>query len=192
MQELFILRHGETEWNAAGRMQGGECDSPLTARGTAQAEAMAEALVRAGANRPETALWSSPQGRARATAAPIGRRFGRPFRTDTRLAEIGMGPFAGLTRAEIAARWPGVLAEEHPILWYDSVPGGEGLAALHARAAAFLSGLAGPAILVTHGLTSRMLRAAATGLGPAEAAELSGGQGIIYRVAAGRIERIEP
>ncbi|MFC2967992.1 histidine phosphatase family protein [Acidimangrovimonas pyrenivorans] len=181
---LLILRHGQTTWNRDGRMQG-QLDSPLTARGRAQAVEQGK-ILRAEGVTAEWDFFTSPLGRARHTAelALEGLAAARP---DARLAEIHMGDWQGLSRDEVAARWPGAGYDEERLLdWYDSAPGGEGVAAITARCAAFLSELRRPTVVVTHGITSRFLRAALTGGDPARMTSPGGGQGLVARVADGR------
>lgn len=180
--EFYVMRHGETEWNAAGRFQGG-LDSPLTARGRSQAIAMGRALAARGLARHR---WiSSPLPRARHTATLA--RGAAPDMTDPRLAEIGMGDWSGLTRAEIDARWPGP-PDEGLMSFYARVAAGEPLPAVAARVAAFLATLDGPAVLVTHGITSRFLRGAVLGLPPERLGELPGGHGIVFRCTPGQVQ----
>jgi probable phosphoglycerate mutase len=180
--EFFVMRHGETEWNAAGRFQGG-LDSPLTARGRAQAVAMGRALAALDLDRHR---WiSSPLSRAVLTAELA--RGAPPDATDPRLAEIGMGDWSGLTRADIDARWPGP-ADESLMAFYARVAGGETLSAVATRVRAFLATLRGPAVLVTHGITSRFLRGAVLGLPPDRLGDLPGGHGIVFRCAAGQVD----
>lgn len=188
--ELLILRHGETAWNREGRFQGAE-DSELTERGRAQAEALGRLIAALGARPGSHLALTSPQGRARETArlalGPLGFR----PREEPGLAEIRMGGWTGLTRAEVDRRWPGP-AGEGVLAFYTRCPEGESLAEVAARAAAVLSGLSGPTVIVTHGLTLRFLCALALGR-PAEAAEdLLVPQGSLARVAAGRLEVIAP
>ncbi len=180
--EFFVMRHGETEWNAAGRFQG-SLDSPLTARGRAQAVAMGRALGVQGLDRHR---WiSSPLPRARLTAELA--RGAPPDVTDKRLAEIGMGDWSGLTRSDIDVRWPGP-PDEGLMAFYARVAGGEPLTAVAARVRAFLATLDGPAILVTHGITSRFLRGAVLGLSPEQLGNLPGGHGVVFRCTPGRVE----
>ncbi|WP_415403176.1 histidine phosphatase family protein [Tateyamaria sp. SN3-11] len=180
--DLLILRHGETEWNLAGRMQGA-LDSPLTAKGRAQATAQARLLASHGID--GWACWSSPQGRAVATAhIALGPR-AADLRHDPRLCEITMGEWTGKLRAEIAAQVPHLFETDDDLGWYDHAPGGEGIEALYARCGAFLAGLRGPAVIVTHGITSRMLRCHALGLEPGAYGDLPGGQGVVYHLSGG-------
>lgn len=183
---LWVIRHGQTEWNLQHRWQG-RLDSPLTARGEAQAQAVGAKLRDMGL--ADVPMLCSPQGRAVHTAALIAEALDRPAPpTDPRLSEIDVGTWSGLTKAEILDRhgpWSGLFPP------YDAAPRGEGIAGLHRRVCALLADLTGPAILVTHGITSRVLRAAALGLPPEDAEALPGGQGVIHVLNAGQAETID-
>ncbi|WP_299614326.1 histidine phosphatase family protein [uncultured Tateyamaria sp.] len=180
--DLLILRHGETEWNRAGRMQG-EADSPLTDRGRAQAAAQGRLLGQMDLTR--WGMWTSPLGRCLQTAAiALGDQAGMA-RQDRRLIEITLGDWTGKLRTEIAAEAPLLFEAGDGMDWYDHAPGGEGLEGLYARTGAFLADLEQPAVIVTHGITSRMMRCHYLGLEPAAFADLPGGQGVIYRMADG-------
>lgn len=182
LPELYVMRHGETEWNRQRRWQGRQ-DSPLTATGEAQARALGRLLAARGVGPDSHAILSSPQGRARRTAelafdgcAPV---------LDARLREIDVGAFTGLARAEILARTG--LDETAPLLApYAAAPGGETFADLMRRVTGFLADLRRPAVLVTHGITSRFLRTAAMGWGPERIMELPGGQGVVHHLRDGR------
>ena len=184
--ELLVIRHGETEWNRAGRLQG-RMDSPLTDKGRAQAQAMGDWLARSGV--ADHALLTSPLGRAQATARIIGHALGRSPVIDPDLAEIGVGAWEGLTFDQIAARGGAIGDDESHLDWCGRAPGGEGVAAVLARARAVLARLDRPSILVCHGLFSRVLRAEVQGV---HADEVEGGQGVIYRLRGGASERITP
>src|SRR5712692_8153285 len=101
---IFLVRHGETEWNRARRYQGWS-DSPLTERGIAQAKAIGHRL-RALPEAASAEIVASPIGRARRTAEIIAECLGRtaPLRFDERLREISIGAWDGLDRREIRAR----------------------------------------------------------------------------------------
>jgi broad specificity phosphatase PhoE len=102
---ILVLRHGESEWNSVGRWQGTE-DPALSERGVRQARA---AGLRLGSF---DAIWASTLQRAAHTAEIIAEHLGiGPVELDTRLIEIGYGPWQGLTRTEIEAGWPGFLSE---------------------------------------------------------------------------------
>ncbi|MFT4013743.1 MAG: histidine phosphatase family protein [Paracoccus sp. (in: a-proteobacteria)] len=176
--DLWLLRHGQTEWNLEGRIQG-RLDSPLTPLGRQQARRQAQILARLPAGIQAIA---SPSGRAQETARiALGAR---PFRSDPRLQEIDTGAFTGQLMADLRRDHPGILAEG--LGWYDRIPGGEDFAALEARARGFLSELRAPAILVTHGITLRMLRCVAMGLAPGELARMPVLQGAVHHLQGGR------
>lgn len=188
--EIIVLRHGQTEWNRAGRMQG-ELDSPLTPIGEAQAKAMGLALVQAGIG-PATHLFrSSPRGRALATAA-FALPEGAQVVEDERLAEISVGLWTGLTRGEIVAATPRLSHASSIVDFYSAAPGGEGFGQLWDRCAGFLDDLIGPSVIVTHGITSLALRAMASGRGIDRIDALSDEQGAVYRVRDGRHDMLPP
>ncbi|TYP84760.1 histidine phosphatase family protein [Blastococcus xanthinilyticus] len=157
---LLLVRHGQSEWNAAGRMQGQTAHVPLTQLGHRQAEVAAEELagLRPGA------LLSSDLLRAVQTAEHCARTTGLTFTTTPALREQGYGVLEGRPSHEL---WDVVdWSDAH---W--SADGGESLAELHARVAAFLTQLcaeppADVVALVTHGDTIRAAQAVAAGLGP--------------------------
>ncbi len=102
---LDCIRHGESLYNAEGRLQG-HLEVPLSARGVRQAEATAEAL----AGRPVEAIYASPLCRARQTAEIIARRLGLSIHFDDRLKEIDVGRFQGRLLRELEREADGVLA----------------------------------------------------------------------------------
>ena len=187
--ELYILRHGQTEWNAAGRMQGA-LDSPLTALGRAQAARQGAILGGVGITQASHDVYVSPQGRARQTAEIALSGIGVVARIDSRLREISLGSYDGLTHDEIEARYPGAFADADPFLWYDTPPGGEGFARLQARLGAFLADLTRPSVIVAHGMVSLFLRGAVLGLDLDGIAALPGGQGVIYHLKEGVQSRL--
>jgi broad specificity phosphatase PhoE len=125
---LLIVRHGESEWNALGRWQG-QADPELSVRGEEQAVRAARAL----AGTPISRVVSSDLSRARRTAGIIAERLGvTAISVEQGLREVDVGEWSGLTRPEIEARWPKLLAA-----WsegrLESTPGGETLSALRDR-----------------------------------------------------------
>jgi probable phosphoglycerate mutase len=115
---ILLIRHAESTWNAGGRWQG-HGDPPLTARGRAQASALAESLM----GEDIELLIASDLVRSAQTAAILGARWGVVPRHDARLREIDIGTWTGLTREQIAAREGELLARfeaEDP----DVKPGG--------------------------------------------------------------------
>ena len=101
MTTILLARHGETDWNREGRWQGW-ADPPLNETGRAQARALAEQLR----GTPFDAVYSSDLQRAHETAELVAAPHGVPVVADEGLREIDVGSWSGLTRAEIAARFP--------------------------------------------------------------------------------------
>ena len=180
--EILVLRHGQTEWNAAGRLQG-HLDSPLTEIGLRQAQRQNETLL--DYDLDGFRFITSPQGRARKTAQLALAGIVAEIETSEELKEINMGQWSGITRAEIAAERKIRLQDLGELQIYDWTPGGETIAQLFARCAKFLVQLTGPAVLVTHGMTSLCLRLCALGWGLDRLADLPREQGVVYRVKAG-------
>ncbi|WP_165354693.1 histidine phosphatase family protein [Tropicimonas sp. IMCC6043] len=183
---MFILRHGETVWNVLGRMQGG-LDSPLTERGRAQAVRQGEILRAAGA--ASLPVYCSPQGRALETAK-LALPEVRPI-TDARLAEVAMGDWQGLGYDDILRAAPDAGANPGSFLWKFSAPRGERLEEMQARVASFLAAVPAASIVVTHGVTSQLLRGAILGLSIEETDLLDDRQGVVYRAREGRVDMLE-
>lgn len=160
--QVLAIRHGQTAWNAIGRIQG-QLDVPLDATGLMQAQRLAEALADAGID----ALYASDLSRAAQTAAAVAERTGLAIRTDVGLRERGFGEFEGQTHADIERLWP-----DHALRWRQRDPaygpaGGETLAAFDARSVACAARIAarhpGQTIaLVAHGGVLDCLYRAAT------------------------------
>ena len=168
MTTLILVRHGETDWNRSGRWQG-HADAPLNDRGRDQARALADELLDAHV----AAVYASDLRRARETAEIIADRLGRPVEIDPRLREVDVGGWAGLTTAEIEARFPDSVAR-----WYRGDPGhafegGETYAAMGERVVAALADIAArhpgeQVVVVLHGGPIRALLAHAGGITYAE------------------------
>jgi broad specificity phosphatase PhoE len=163
---LVLWRHGRTEWNAAGRFQG-QLDPPLDATGLRDVEASAARLVAAGLRPDDSVVVSSDLDRTVQTATVLTDLLGVPLRLDARLREHGMGCWEGLTRDEVAERYPEQYAD-----WTAGRPvrgrGGEEPAAVAERAMAALVDLpkASVAVVVTHGGTAGRLLERLLALGP--------------------------
>ena len=160
-----MIRHGETAWNAEGRVQG-QTDVPLSAVGKAQARALAVAL----AGERFAALYASDLARVRQTAAPAARSLGLEVRLDPALRERHYGKFETLTYAEARELHPEDFARfkaKEPDYDFGS---GESLAGFHARAIACVGAIArrhaGASVLVfTHGGVLEMVRRHAQRMG---------------------------
>ena len=156
---LVLARHGETDWNAIGRWQG-HADPPLNDTGRGQAAVLAARLADAGID----AIVSSDLARAVETATIVGAALGLEVARDRALREIDVGSWSGLTRAEVAARFPEGYAR-----WQAGEIGhdGETREQLTERVVAALHGVAAAnrgrkVLVVTHGGSIRAARRHAT------------------------------
>ncbi len=167
MKRLFLIRHGETEWNAQNRVQG-SVDVPLSARGLEQAEALGAFLGRQA--RAFGRVYSSDLARARETARILAGHLGAPGPEVTPLLrEIHCGEWEGRSADELRTvhreaydRWRG-----RPDV---ACPGGESVLDVRSRVARFLEEQA-PALaphenvlVVAHGLINRLFLSVLLGL----------------------------
>jgi broad specificity phosphatase PhoE len=166
LTELWLVRHGETDWNRERRFQG-HADPPLNETGRAQARALAAEL----AAEQVDAVYTSDLARARETADILAADLGAEAVAMRELREIDVGEWQGLTWTEIEERFPeGVRAwQEHGHGWTS----GETYAALGARVVAALERIAsdhpgGRVLVVGHGGTVRATRAFIEGTSVAE------------------------
>lgn len=189
-QPLYLVRHGETEWNGAGRYQGAK-DSPLTFRGRNQAAAIGSALAKeASSLNGRLRTYVSPLGRAQSTADIIEMSLHLDRTDDVRLSEISTGCWDGMSLYEIDMEYPGALDGSDHGDWYFRSPDGESLEAALARVRAWLHDVQTPALAVTHGLTSRLIRGVWLGLGDAEMLDLPVPQDGFFRLLEGRADFI--
>jgi broad specificity phosphatase PhoE len=186
--EIYLLRHGETEWNVAERYQG-KLDSPLTAKGVGQSEGCARRLPSVGIDVQQ--LFASPLGRARQTTSIITSIEKLPPTIwDRRLAEVSLGSWDGLTHIDIDAQWPGLLDGATPFDWFFRSPDGESYDAAVDRVTRWLDELRGIVVAVSHGLIGRVIRGAYLGLSREASLCLSVPQDVIWRLADGHVEAI--
>jgi broad specificity phosphatase PhoE len=183
MGELILLRHGQTEWSAAGRHTG-RTDVPLTSKGAADAAALAPMVARMTAGGRLAAVFASPARRAQRTAELAGLTV---TKTDPDLWEWDYGGYEGVTTSEIQRTRPGWS------LWRDGViPGdadhpGETVEEVGARVDRVLK-RAGPllgdgdVVLVAHGHVLRILTARYLGLPPAD--------GRLFRLDTGTVSTL--
>lgn len=181
-QKIWLLRHGQTLWNAELRIQG-QLESALSPLGIEQARRQAELMQPIlTADMP---CYVSPLGRAQQTAdIALG---GRPFETDPRLAEAYAGLFQGMTLDEVAAQYPQIRAQNpHHLDLFCAAPEGEGYESFHARILDFMQSLRAPSVVVAHGLLGQVMRGIACGLSREQMAALPNGQGCVYVLENGR------
>lgn len=191
---IYLIRHGETEFNREDRVQG-RVDSPLTELGRAQARAMGERLAEIAAADPgDWRVETSPLGRARQTADIVAAVAGLPPpAVEPRLEEVSYGEMEGLTRNEVDRRWPQFAGVEG---MFGQAPGGETLEALAERVGAWLAAARQGAadrrlVAVTHAGVVRVARGLHLGLDAEGMRRLDKPQGVIFRLHEGGIERLE-
>jgi probable phosphoglycerate mutase len=125
---IVLVRHGETDWNVEGRIQG-HLQIPLNERGLAQAEAVAARLVTI----PFSALYSSDLLRARQTAEAVARDSGKKVVTDKRLREWDLGILSGLMRPVAEELHPEAFGVFRNRIVDQPIPGGESIRARYDR-----------------------------------------------------------
>ncbi len=192
---IYFLRHGETEWNALGRLQGTQ-DISLNARGRGQAMhaagVLAELFKREGKDKAALPYVSSPLGRARMTMELARGKLELPvadYSLDNRLREIGYGVWEGLTLAESEAKDPDVYARRLADKWTVAPSGGETYAEVQQRMLDWYEQVRVDTVAVAHGGTCRALMVALGFETPASAAELFIEQGAVYVFRDGRLEK---
>lgn len=125
---LYLVRHGETEWNAEGRAQG-RSDIGLSETGLRQAKTLAHVLEQ----EPITGVYSSPMQRAHATATIIATPHGLPVMVRSGLNELDQGDLEGLRQEELRERYPELLRRWVAGDTSIKLPGGESMQELQSR-----------------------------------------------------------
>jgi broad specificity phosphatase PhoE len=183
---IYYIRHGETEWNAEGRLQGTR-DIPLNDLGRKQAthagNILADLFARDGRSEASPAFVASPLGRARLTMELVRatlRLTPDDYAVDDRLREIGYGDWEGWTLAQMQASDPEVFARRQADKWTVPPPGGESYASVQARVNDWYNQLAADTVTVAHGGTARALMVVMGIETPDSAADLTIEQGAVY------------
>jgi broad specificity phosphatase PhoE len=192
---IYYIRHGETAWNAAGRLQGA-LDVPLNDLGRRQAaqagNILADLFARDGRDKASLAFVASPLGRARSTMDLVREVLGLPsdgYALDDRLREIGYGRWEGSTLAEMQAQDPQLFARRQTEKWTMSPPGGETYASVQLRMRDWYDSLLTDTVAVAHGGTARALMVALGFETPASAADLTIEQGAVYVFGDGELNK---
>ena len=165
MPVLYLVRHGETDFNVAHRLQG-RYETSLNARGRQQARESAAillSLVTRDRRQPgDYAYVSSPLHRARETTEILRAALGldpNAYDIDARLAEISYGAWEGFTLPEIQAREPDVLQRRERDKWDFTPPGGESYRDVAKRVAEWYATVTRDTVVVAHGGVARVLMA---------------------------------
>ena len=183
---IYYIRHGETSWNAEGRLQGAQ-DIPLNDLGRRQAahagHVLAELFARDGRDKSSLPFVASPLGRARTTMELVRGALKLPpdeYALDDRLREIGYGVWEGSTLAEMQAADPVLFARRLTAKWTMAPEGGETYEAVQFRMRDWYNSLAVDTVAVAHGGTARALMVALGIETPVSAADLLIEQGAVY------------
>ncbi len=161
---IFVLRHGETQYNAEKMLQG-HCNSPLTAKGKAQALGVGLAL-KEHLNGKNVRVYSSSLGRALQTAHIVCREIGYPnsrIVEEPRLIEFSLGDWEQRTIPSLELEHPNLLNNSD---WYLKAPESETYEAVKTRLASWLSEVPEfeDIIVINHGLAGFVLRGILLGL----------------------------
>jgi len=165
-KRLFVARHGETIFNLAARIQGNEAYTPLTLTGFAQADEMGRALALHLGDEPGLDLVASDTDRALQTLSIIAEHLGVDWhdsKPDIRLGEIDMGEWTGTYYRDLDGK---LEIDTTEMLFATTAPGGETYADIAKRLADWLGEqkFERDTVLISHGMTSRVLRGMLTGL----------------------------
>ncbi len=158
---LIFVRHGETDWNAAGRLQG-HIDIALNDRGREQARRNGLAIAEKFPDIAGFDFVASPLGRARESMEIIRATLGldpTAFRLEDRLKEVSHGDWEGSTGEELLERTPDLVAQRLANRWEFVPPNGESYRLLLDRVSPWLATVARPTLVVSHGGVGRVLRA---------------------------------
>ena len=192
---IYYIRHGETSWNAEGRLQGAQ-DVPLNDLGRKQAahagRILADLFGRDGRDKATLSFVSSPLGRARSTMELVRGELNLPpsdYRLDDRLREIAYGQWEGSTLAEMQAANPELFERRQLEKWTVAPPGGESYLAVQARMQSWYDALREDTVAVAHGGTARALMVALGIETPDSAADLTIEQGAVYVFADGGLSK---
>jgi broad specificity phosphatase PhoE len=197
MPVLYYVRHGETDWNVAKRLQGHR-DIALNARGRAQAShcgtVLRDLFAREGRNAESLAYASSPLVRARETMELLRAELGldpHAYATDQRLTEISFGDWDGLTLPEIQALAPHALVERDRDKWGFMPPGGESYRDLTQRVGDWCAAVDRDTVVAAHGGVARALIAHLRVVPQDAATHTDITHGVVYMFAAGTMTRHE-
>jgi probable phosphoglycerate mutase len=192
---IYYIRHGETSWNAEGRLQGTQ-DIALNDLGRKQAvhagNILADLFARHDRDKAKLPFVSSPLGRARTTMDLVRRTLGLPvagYALDDRLREIGYGRWEGSTLKEMQAQDPELFARRQTAKWTMSPPGGETYAAVQVRMQDWYDQLKEDTVAVAHGGTCRALMVVLGIETPLSAADLTIEQGAVYVFGDGGLRK---
>ena len=195
MPTIYYIRHGETAWNALGRLQGTQ-DIPLNDLGRRQAAKagiiLADLFARDGRSETSLEFVASPLVRARATMELVRDSLKLPsdqYVIDDRLREIAYGQWEGSTLPQMQEKDPDLFAKRQTEKWTVASPGGESYVAVQARVTDWYRQLTEDTVAVAHGGTARALMVALGIETSDSAADLPIEQGAVYVFADGGLSK---
>jgi len=188
---VYYIRHGETEWNAAGRFQGSQ-NIPLNDLGRRQAvqagNILGDLFSRDEHGAAILPFVASPLGRARQTMELLRGALDLPpaaYAVDDRLREIGYGHWEGSTLQQMRTSDPEIFPKRENDMWDVPPPGGESYSSVTIRMRNWYDSLKADTVAVAHGGTARALMVALGIEMPESAASLTIEQGVVYVFADG-------
>ncbi|WP_210497190.1 histidine phosphatase family protein [Microvirga antarctica] len=177
---IYFIRHGETDWNLEGRLQG-QKDIPLNDVGRVQAEEAGRRLRALVPQFEDLDYVASPMTRTRETMERLREAIGlypNYYRLDDRLVELTFGSWEGMTWKEVRKHEPQLAALRERDKWNYAPPGGgESYAMLADRVRPILDDLTRDTVLVAHGGVARAFLAVACGVSTRHAASIDIWQG---------------
>jgi probable phosphoglycerate mutase len=195
MPTIYYIRHGETDWNVEGRLQGG-IDTPLNNLGRSQAKhagrVLADLFARDSRAASSLAFVASPLQRARITMDIVRAELKLPpgdYSLDDRLREIGYGHWEGSTLAQARLSHPELYASRERDKWGALPPGGESYASVQLRMRDWYDSLTTDTVAVAHGGTARALMVALGIETPGRASDLYIEQGVVYVFGDGSVTK---
>ncbi|AXK80979.1 histidine phosphatase family protein [Pseudolabrys taiwanensis] len=195
MPTVFYIRHGETDWNVAGRLQGRR-DIELNERGREQARhcgaVLRDLLARDGRDPSTLDFVSSPMVRARETMELARGALGLApdaYAVDEALAEISFGDWEGFTIAQLHYSDPARISQREHDKFHFLPPGGESYEMVMARMGRWYEGLTRDTVAVAHGGTARGLMAHLGIARPAAAPLIDIVQGVVYVFEGDKLTR---
>jgi probable phosphoglycerate mutase len=191
---IYLMRHGETIWNAEQRLQGRQ-DTPLTAKGVTQAQAFGQRLKEIVPNPDDCRLIASPLGRAWQTAVLAVTGMGRSphdIELEPRLVEHAFGQWEGLNQADLKRNHAEAIAARLADKWNVPATDGESYALVADRVGAWLAEQDEDEIKIVfcHGVIARVMRGLYADMPKDDLMQLPEPQDRIFKLSGGAIEEI--
>lgn len=188
---IYLLRHGQTDYNRDGRLQG-QTNSQLTSLGMAQAREMGVLLGKLIDDLSGWRILASPLRRTRQSAAIVGQTLGLPVELEPALIEVGCGSWENRMYADLRVEAPAAFNARD---WVFNSPDGERFEDVDGRVRPWLATLPPEGerkvIAVSHGIAGSLMRGAYLGLSREETLGQEMPQDAVFRLAGGQVERLD-